>query len=223
MRLRLENREAPSRLMVWLSPLLAVGLTLGASLLLFAALGFPPLATVQAFFVTPIASLRGLTELLVKATPLVLCALGLAVGFRAGVWNIGAEGQLTMGALAGTGLALAAYGQGGPWLLPLMLLAGVLGGMAWAAIPAWLHTRCHTNEILTSLMLTYVALLVLGWLIHGAWRDPEGFGFPESRLFEPSARLPLLWPGTRLHLGAALALGAALSLWLVLSRSLIVL
>jgi len=205
--------------MLWLTPLLALALTLATCGLVFAAEGIAPLRALDAFLLAPLSSTRGLSELLVKATPLVLCALGLALGFRAGVWNIGAEGQLTMGALAGSGLALAAYGEGGPWLLPLMLLAGIAGGMAWAALPAWLRTRFHTNEILTSLMLTYVALLVLAWLIHGVWRDPDGYGFPESRLFDPEARLPLLWPGTRLHIGVLLALAAAVTAWAVLARS----
>ncbi len=104
---------------------------------------------------------RGIAELPVKATPLVLIATGLAIGFRAGVWNIGAEGQFTIGALAGGSVALAVYPGGGFWLLPLMMLAGMLGGMAWAAIPAFLRTRFNANEILVSLMLSYVAVLLL--------------------------------------------------------------
>lgn len=205
--------------MAWIAPVLAVGLTLGASLALFAGLGFPPLAAIHAYFVQPISSLRGLAELGVKATPLALCALGLGIGFRANVWNIGAEGQLTMGALAGGGVALACHGSGGWWLLPAMLAAGIAGGMAWAAIPAFLRNRYHTSEILTSLMLTYVAALFHAWLIHGPLRDPDGMGFPESRLFEPDALLPMLLPGTRLHIGALFVVVAMAAAWLLLARS----
>ena len=125
----------------------------------------------------------GLSELAVKAAPLITIAVGLAIGFRANVWNIGAEGQLTMGALAGGGIALATWGQAGPWILPLMLVAGILGGMAYAAIPAFLKARFDVSEILTSLMLTYVATLFLSVMVYGPWKDPEGYGFPQSRMF----------------------------------------
>ena len=154
-------------------------------------------------------STYGLAELAVKATPLVLIGIGLAVGFRAGVWNIGAEGQLTIGAIAGGGIALWAWQQEGGWVLPAMCLAGILGGMAYAAIPAFLKTRFDVNEILTSLMLAYVATLFLSLLVYGPWKDPEGYGFPESRMFAASAMLPTLVSGTRLHVGAGRAAGCA--------------
>ena len=144
-------------------------------------------------FIQPLTSVRGLAELLVKGTPLILIAIGLAVGFRGGIWNIGAEGQFAIGALAGGAVALAFYPATGWWLLPLMSLAGIAGGAAWAAIPALLRTRFNANEILVSLMLMYVAVLLLGSLVHGALRDPDGLNFPESRLFQTA--LPILIDG----------------------------
>jgi ABC-type uncharacterized transport system permease subunit len=219
--IRLEPRGAPSLTMVWLTPVIAILATVASGVILFALLGFDPLAALHAFFVQPVSTQYGLAELAVKATPVILCAVGLAIGFRANVWNIGAEGQLTLGAITGGGVALAFYGEGGPWLLPLMLLAGALGGMVWAAIPAFLRTRFHASEILTSLMLTYVALLLLSMLVHGPWRDPEGFNFPQSRMFDPESLLPVILEGTRLHLGAPLALAVVAAGWVLLARTLL--
>ena len=215
---RLEPRTAPSALAAALAPVLATALTVMAGALLFALLGKDPVASLYAFFVSPLSTSYGLSELLVKATPLILIATGLAIGFRAGVWNIGAEGQLTIGAICGSGVALATYGETAPWILPAMLAAGALGGMAWAAIPAFLKTRFEVSEILVSLMLTYVATLTLSALVHGPWKDPEGFNFPQSRMF--TTTVPLLLEGTRLHLGAALALIAALAAFVLMPRSL---
>ncbi|HYD63969.1 ABC transporter permease [Azospirillum sp.] len=219
--IRLEARGQASRVMVYATPVLAVALTLVSGFLLFWALGFDPVKALHAFFIQPLTTARGLGELVVKATPLVLCAVGLAIGFRANVWNIGAEGQLTLGALAGGGLALAFYGEGGWWLLPLMVLGGVAGGMAWAAIPAFLKVRFNASEILTSLMLTYVALLLLTYMVNGPYRDPDGFAFPESRMFEAHAVLPVLVEGTRVHLGALFALLAVAGGWVLMSRTFI--
>jgi ABC-type uncharacterized transport system permease subunit len=218
MAIRLEARGAPSRAMVWASPLIAVALTVVASMVMFALLGKDPAAAIYNYFIDPLTTRNGVAELFVKATPLVLIGVGLSFCFRANVWNIGAEGQLTIGALAGGGLGLAFYEVDTVFLLPAMLLAGVLGGMAWAAIPALLKTRFNTNEILTSLMLTYVALLVLSYLVHGPWKDPDGFNFPESRLFHDAATLPRLIPGTRLHIGWLLTVALTGVAWLVLAR-----
>jgi simple sugar transport system permease protein len=136
------------------------------------------------------------------------------------VWNIGAEGQLTLGAICGGGVGLALQDSGGAWLLPLMLVAGAVGGMAWAAIPAWLKTRFNANEILVSLMLVYVATLLLSLLVHGPWRDPEGFNFPQSKMFSDAALLPNLLPDTRLNVGFLFALAAVALAWLFMRRSL---
>jgi simple sugar transport system permease protein len=219
--IRLVPRSAPSAAWSYLAPVFAVALTVAAGFVLFAIMGYDPFETLYHFFVSPLASRYGLAELVVKATPLVLIGVGLSIGFRAGVWNIGAEGQLTLGAIVGGGLAIWLHQSESPLLLPAMLLAGALGGALWAAIPALLKTRFNVNEILTSLMLTYVATLLLSALVHGPWRDPEGFNFPESRLFPGAGTMPLLLDGTRLHLGALLALAAVAAAWFMLAKTLL--
>lgn len=207
--------------MVYLAPALAVALTLTGGALLFTVLGYDAGRALYTFFIQPITSVYGLTELAIKAAPLCLIAIGLAIGFRANVWNIGAEGQLTVGAICGGGVALAAWGAEGPWLLPAMLIAGALGGMAWAAVPAWLKVRFNANEILVSLMLTYVAGHLLTYLVYGPWSDPAGFGFPETRRFGEEGRLPILVDGTRLHMGTLLALAAVAAGWFLMARTLV--
>ena len=206
--LRLERRREASTALLYLTPVVAVALTVAAGILLFTILGKDPLRAVTIIFVEPLTTTFGLSEIVVKATPLILIAVGLAIGFRAGVWNIGAEGQFTIGALTGGAVGLALYDVPGIWVLPLMALAGIAGGMAWGAIPALLRTRFNANEILVSLMLTYVAILILSVLVHGPLRDPDGMNFPESRLFHHSATLPYLLDGTRMHVGAIAALAA---------------
>lgn len=220
-RLRLEARPAPSRMMQWVSPLIAAVLTVVAGFAMFLALGKDPLAAFHAFFVAPLASVNGWSELVLKASPLMLIAVGLAVGFRANVWNIGAEGQLVVGAIAAGGLALLFHDVEAFWLLPAMIIAGALGGMAWAAIPAFLRTRCNANEILTSLMLTYVASLLLSYLVHEPWRDPEGFNFPQSKMFHDSAMFPALLEGLRLNASIVIALAAVVVAWVFMQRSFI--
>ena len=221
MALRLERRAQHSQLMVTLSPVIAVVLTLLSGLVIFALLGKDPFEALYTFFVLPLTSVYGLTELGVKATPLVLIGIGLAFGFRANVWNIGAEGQLTIGAILGGGVGLAFWDSENVLLLPAMMIAGIVGGMLWAAIPAWLKTRFNTNEILTSLMLTYVAVLLLGYLVHGPWRDPEGYNFPESRMFPDVGTLPILFEASRLHLGAVIALLVVVGGWVLMAKALI--
>lgn len=221
MPIRLEKRRAPSTFMLYGTPVMAVAATIAAGAILFAALGFDPVATLKSYFISPLSTLYGVGELGVKAAPLAIIASGLALGFRANIWNIGAEGQLVIGAICGGGMALAFYGNEGPFLLPLMLIAGILGGMAWAAIPAFLKIRFNANEILTSLMLTYVAGLLLSYLVSGPWRDPDGFNFPESRMFSDQALLPIILDGTRLHIGALIALLVVAVGWFVMARTFI--
>jgi ABC-type uncharacterized transport system permease subunit len=221
MLLRLEARGRRSTFWIYASPVLALALTLLTSALVFALLGRNPGVALYTFFIKPLASPGSLPELLVKASPLVLIGTGLSLGFRANVWNIGAEGQYTIGALAGGGLALWFFDSTSPLLLPAMIIAGALGGMAWAAIPAWLRTRFNASEILTSLMLTYVAQLILIYLVTGPWRDPEGYGFPQSRMFSDAATMPILAAGTRLHLGALITVTVVLLGWGLLGKSLL--
>jgi simple sugar transport system permease protein len=201
------------------APLIAAAAMALTGLVAFACLGQNPWAALQVYFVAPLTSVYGVGELLLRATPLMLCATGLALGFRAGVWNIGAEGQLTLGAIAGGGVGLYWGEAAGPFALPAMLLAGMLGGMAWAAIPALLRTRFHTSEILVSLMLVYVAQLLLSWLVREPWRDPAGFGFPESPELDERLLLPVLWSGTRVTVAFVLALVAAGLAWFFTART----
>jgi ABC-type uncharacterized transport system permease subunit len=208
MRLSLEARARPARIMLWVSPLLAATGSLIGMSILFAALGRSPLTGLYTMFIAPIGSVDDLAELALKATPLLLCAIGIAIACRADVWNIGAEGQFTVGAICGGGVALACGGNDSWWVLPVMLLAGISGGMAWAAIAALLKTRFNAHEILTTLMLTYISVQLLGYLVHGPWRDPQGYSFPQTRQFESDATMPLLIEGTRLHIGALFALAA---------------
>ncbi len=218
MRIELRQRSEDSRLMVWLSPLLALGLTLVFGTFLFAAMGYDPLRALYVYFVKPLTEAWSLEEIVVKATPLALIGVGLAVVFRANVWNIGAEGQYTIGAVCGSTLPVMLPDLQGPLLLPAVLVCGVLGGMAWAAIPAFFRVRFGASEILTSLMLVYVAQLLLDWLVRGPWRNPEGYNFPESRLFEADAVIPAL--AGRMHYGTVLALIAVAALAIVLGRTL---
>lgn len=218
---RLEKRPSPSALMAWVSPVLAVLLTVVCGVMLFAALGKDPVAALSVFFVEPIKDLHGWSEVGVKVAPLLMIAVGLAICFRANVFNIGAEGQLVAGAITGGAVGLYFdHGEGGGALMiALILLAGMAGGMAWAAITAFLRDRFHANEILVSLMLVYVAQMLLSLLVHGPLRDPEGFNFPQSRMLSDGFLMPNLLDGTRLHIGFALALLASALGWLFLSRS----
>lgn len=218
---RLIKRKEPSKAMVYLTPVIALVLTLLAGVLMFLVLGVPVGEALYAFFIEPLTTEYGLAELGVKATPLVLIGVALSLGFKANVWNIGAEGQLTFGAIAGGGVALLLYDVDSVIVLPLMIIAGIVGGMFWGAIPALLRTRFNASEILTSLMLTYVAALFLSYLVHGPWRDPDGFNFPESRLFSDAATLPIIWEDTRLHIGAAIAVLISVVAWVLLSRTLL--
>ncbi len=216
---RLEKRPQPSAIMRLAAPVIAALAMLLTGLMLFAAMGANPFAALDAFFVEPLQSMYGLGELAVKATPLMLCALGLAIGFRANVWNIGAEGQLTIGAITGGGVALFWGASLGSFALPVLLVAGALGGMAWAALPAVLRTRFHTSEILVSLMLVYIAQLLLSWLLHGPWRDPEGFNFPQSAAFTDNSLFPMLIEATRANAAFILALLLAVLAWFFSSKT----
>ncbi len=219
MRFKLEARPAPSRAMRYYSPLVAAALTVVVGFIVFTALGRNPLAAFHAFFVQPVSSLNGVAELLLKAAPLMMIAVGLAVGFRANVWNIGAEGQLVLGAVAGGGLALYFEGADTGWVLVAIVIAGALGGMAWAAIPAFLRNRFNASEILVSLMLTYVASLVLSYLVHGPWRDPQGFNFPQSKMFDEATLFPILIEQTRLNASFLIALAVVAVGWVFINRS----
>jgi len=221
--LKLEARPQPSKAMSFASPLIALTLTVLVAALLFVVLGKDPLVGLGAFFVEPLRGVRQLTEVALKATPLILCALGLAVCYRSNVWNIGAEGQFLLGAITAGGLALWVTTSGihaSRWVwTPLILLAGVIGGMAWAAIVALLRDRFNASEILVSLMLVYVAQQLVNYLVFVPWKDPMGFNFPQTKTFDSSTWLEMLVPRSRLHIGFAITLALVGVFWAFLFRS----
>ena len=217
--LKLEARPQPSKLMSLASPLLALAITTLLGIGLFMLLGKDPARGLQMFFWEPVKSAYAWSELGIKATPLVLIALGLAVCFRSNVWNIGAEGQFIVGALAGGWVAMQATPETGRGIVVLILLAGIAGGMAWSAITAFLRDRFNANEILVSLMLVYVADLLLGWLVYGPWKDPNGYNFPQTISFLASTKVPRLFDGWRVNIGVLIALGAVLGFWVLLFRT----
>ena len=217
--LKLEQRPQASKFWTYGSPILALLITVLVGVCLFALLGKDPGKGLQAFFWEPIKSGYALGELAVKATPLLLIALGLAVCFRSNVWNIGAEGQFVIGAVAAGGIALLADKTTGPWIVPAILIAGMLGGMVWAGIVALLRDRFNANEILVSLMLVYVATLVLGYLVYGPWKDPMGYNFPQTKSFERVTQIPRLVQGMRMNIGVVISLVGAGLLWAFLFRT----
>ena len=218
--LRLERRQKPSGLLVFAAPLLA--LLIAAALIagLLQALDHDPWQGLQVFFVAPFSSAYGLSELCMKAVPLTLIALGLMICFRANLWNIGAEGQFILGAVCASGVALRADQTTSPAIIWLILLAGIGGGMAWAAITAWLKDRWHSSEILVSFMLVYVAISLLNYLVYGPWQDPDGYGFAQTKVFAAATQLPLVFDGLRINFGVLVALVAVLATYLFLNRSL---
>jgi simple sugar transport system permease protein len=221
MRLALERRAERSVAVALLSPLIAIALTLATGAALFALLGKPPLEALRIYFFEPLTDPWALQEIAVKATPLVLIAVGLAMCYLANAWNIGAEGQFILGAITGGWLAVATHGTGaGYWVLPAMLVLGALGGAAYALIPAIFRVRFGASEILTSLMLVYVAELLLDYLVRGRWRDPKGFNFPTTAEFDAVATMPTLFEDSRLHLGAIIALLVVIAAAIVLGRTL---
>jgi ABC-type uncharacterized transport system permease subunit len=206
MQLVLERRAERSTTIAIVSPLIAIALTLVTMTVLFALLGKNPIAALSVYFLEPLTDAYSLQEIAVKATPLVLIAVGLSLCYLANVWNIGAEGQFLIGAVAGSWLAVKTHGtDAGPWVMPAMLALGALGGALYALIPALCKVRFGASEILTSLMLVYVADLFLDYLVRGPWRDPKGYNFPTTAEFDSVATVPLLIEGTRLHLGALIA------------------
>ena len=215
----IQARPQASKFWTYASPVLALLVTVVIGVLLFVALGKDPVRGLQVFFWEPIKSPYALGELMVKATPLLIIALGLSVCFRSNVWNIGAEGQFVIGAVAAGGVALLADKTTGPWIIPAILLAGVAGGMAWAGITAVLRDRFNANEILVSLMLVYVADMVLSYLVFGPWKDPAGYNFPQTKTFEAVTQIPRLMAGSRVNIGIVLALLGVALLWLFLFRT----
>ena len=220
MRIELQKRAGASKAFGILSPILAMVLTLIAGALMFLLLGKNPVSGLYIYFVEPLTDPWSREQILVKATPLTLIAIGLAVCFRSGNWNIGAEGQYLIGGMVGAMVPVLFYEWQSPLLLPIMILMGMLGGALYAFIPAFLKARFDTNEILTSLMLVYVAQQLVDWLVRGPWRDPKGMGFPGTRSFNESGILPKLYEYGDAHYGAVIAILVAVGMWFLLSKTL---
>ncbi|NKX44130.1 ABC transporter permease [Roseicyclus persicicus] len=222
--IRLEKRPQPSRGWVIGGPVLAVVLTMAAGGLMFAALGKDPVEAIRIIFWDPLFSQQFASysrpQLLVKAGPLILIAIGLSLGFRAGIWNIGAEGQYIVGAICGAAFGLAFWPSESPLIFPGMVLAGLLGGFLWAMIPALLRVYARTNEILVSLLLVYVAEAMLASAATGWLRNPEGSGFPGSRTLSrhPGTDNPELIAGTGMHWGVLAAFVAVIAAYVVMNR-----
>lgn len=218
MHIELIRRQGHSTAMAFASPVLAIGLTLITGSIMFAAIGVSPIEALYVYFVEPLTEWWTIEELLIKAAPIILIAIGLSFCYLSNSWNIGAEGQLVAGAITGSILPVLVPDFTGPLVLPLMLLMGIAGGMAWGAIPAFLKIRFGANEILTSLMLVYVAQLLLDWLARGPWRNPEGLNFPDSRPFSDDQLLPIVF-GDEVRLNIVFVLIAVVVAWFVLRRT----
>src|SRR3984893_169700 len=220
MQLVLERRGARSAVPALASPLVATMLTLVTMAILFAALGKNPVTALTVYFIDPLTDSYSLVELAVKATPLVMIAVGLSLCYLANAWNIGAEGQFLIGAVCGSWLAVKTQGSdAGAWVLPAMLMLGAAGGALYALIPAIAKVRFGASEILTSLMLVYVADLLLDYLVRGPWRDPNRFEFPTTAEVDPVAPGPIPIEGTRLHLGALIAVAVVAVTSVILGRT----
>ena len=220
MQLVLEKRTERSSTIALVSPLIAIALTIVTMSILFAILGKNPILALGVYFIDPLTDSYSLQEIAVKATPLVMIGVGLALCYLANVWNIGAEGQFLVGAVAGSWLAVKTQGtDAGYWVLPAMLVLGAVAGALYALIPAICKVKFGASEILTSLMLVYVADLFLDYMVRGPWRDPAGFNFPTTAEFDPVATVPVLIEGGRLHLGAIIALLVVAAATVMLGRT----
>ncbi|MDB5654899.1 MAG: Nucleoside transporter permease protein 1 [Tardiphaga sp.] len=220
MQLVLEKRSERSTTIALVSPLIAIGLTIVTMSALFLMLGKNPISALAVYFITPLTDSYSLQEIAVKAAPLVMIAIGLSMCYLANVWNIGAEGQFLIGAVAGSWLAVKTQGtDAGVWVMPAMLLMGAAAGALYALIPAICKVRFGASEILTSLMLVYVAELFLDYLVRGPWRDPAGFNFPTTAEFDPVATVPLIMEGGRLHLGVIITLVVVAAAAVLLGRT----
>jgi len=219
LQLKLELRTAHSRFIVVGVSLIAVAATFAVCMILLAILGMSPLRVANAFFIQPFTSLYGIGEILLKTGPLLLIAQGLAVGYRANVWNIGAEGQLIVGSIAASVLALLFETSNSSFLLPAMIIVGALAGAAWAAIAAFLRVRWNANEILTTFMLSSIALQLLYYLVTGPLRDPNGQNFPQSALFSDAALFGTLISGTRANTSLLLGLAVTIVAYVFMQHS----
>jgi general nucleoside transport system permease protein len=218
-RWKIERAPSPSKTVQVLAPIVSVALALVACGLVLLATHQNPISVYHAMLKGALGDRFGFTETLVKTTPLLLAGLGISVAFKMQLWNIGAEGQIYLGAIGATWIAIFVLPDAGGWIvIPVMAVAGMIAGGIWGAIPGVLRAVFNANETITTLMLNYVAIILCDYLIHGPWKDPNGHGFPGTARFSKSASLPRLMP-YRVHLGLAFGLAAALILWIALRRT----
>lgn len=218
--LKVQARIESSKLMMWLSPIIAIALTMIVSSIVFISLNVSPIKAFEVFVLMPVSDSYNLGELMVKASPLMLCAIGLAICFRANIWNIGAEGQLLIGAVATSAIAVQMGEDTSKMMIVITLLTGSVAGILWAAIPTALERIFKTNIILSTIMLNYIALYLLLWAVHGPLADPDGYGFPESAMFVDSILLPIIHDGGRANISIILSVFIALFSGIVLFKTL---
>ncbi|TWB57804.1 nucleoside ABC transporter membrane protein [Rhizobium sp. ERR 922] len=202
-----------------LAPPIALIVTIALNLGLYVAMGRDPMAVIYAMLIEPFVSWASFSEVLLKTGPLLLIAQGLAIGFRAKVFNIGAEGQFILGAIFASAIPIWMPQATGQWIWPAMLLLGTLGGALWASLTAFWRVRLNANEILVSLMLSFVAAQLLNYLLLGPWKDPGGFNFPQSVMFQYDAMVPILFEGTRVNVSLILAVGLSIAAWIFMQKS----
>ncbi len=201
----------------WKTPVLSILASLVFVGILLSIMGVDPIEAYMTMLSRSFGSKFGLTELFVKTTPIILTGLAVAIPYRAGLWNIGAEGQLYMGAFAASFVALF-LPLPPPLVLPTMFIASAIFGMFWAAIPGFLRAKFELNEIISTLLLNYVAIYWVEFLVYGPMRGKEVYNFPYSDLFPEYATLPRFF-ATRFHLGVFIAFLAALLLYFVMKKT----
>ncbi|MCZ3376535.1 ABC transporter permease [Rhizobium sp. AG207R] len=215
----LVRRDRASFAAKLLAPPIALIVTIALNLGLYVAMGRDPMAVIYAMLIEPFVSWASFSEVLLKTGPLLLIAQGLAIGFRAKVFNIGAEGQFILGAIFASAIPIWMPQATGQWIWPAMLLLGTLGGALWASLTAFWRVRLNANEILVSLMLSFVAAQLLNYLLLGPWKDPGGFNFPQSVMFQYDAMVPILFEGTRVNVSLILAVGLSIAAWIFMQKS----
>ncbi|MBB3660391.1 simple sugar transport system permease protein [Rhizobium sp. BK650] len=217
----LVRRERASFAATLLAPPIALAITIILNLGLYVVMGRDPAAVIYAMLIEPFYSWASFSEVLLKTGPLLFIAQGLAIGFRAKVFNIGAEGQFVLGAIFASAIPIWWPNATGPWIWPAMLLLGVIGGAFWASLTAFWRVRLNANEILVSLMLSFVAAQLLNYLLLGPWKDPNGFNFPQSVMFQYDAMVPILIEGTRVNVSLILAVLLSIAAWIFMQKSFI--
>lgn len=218
MHIRFEKRVRIDRRALFVVPVVTILLSALVCSGVILLLGKSPAVAMRAFLISPFVSWYSLSEVLLKFGPLLLIAQALAIGFRAKVWNIGAEGQMVIGAICASAVPVFFNDNESGFILPIMIVLGALGGMLWAGLAAFLRVKFNANEILVTLMLSSVAFQILFYLVLGPWRDPFGFNFPQSAMFQEAALFPIIFGGTRVNASIFIPLLFTLGAWIYMQR-----